>query len=72
MIWSRIFVQGGEHVAIVFGPTHGPEVGEYRLYNLRTGTFISEVWGDEMKRLKPSNPMRRGGRNYCNNHVHNH
>src|ERR1035437_4523537 len=30
MVWSWMFIQGGEHIAVVFGPTHGPEVGDYR------------------------------------------
>ena len=57
MVWNWIFVQGGEHVAVVFGPTHGPEVGDYRLYDVKTGKLISEIWGDEdTQALKPSAP----------------
>ena len=40
---QRMFVQGGEQVALVFGPTHGPEVGDYRLYDVKTGKLLSEV-----------------------------
>jgi hypothetical protein len=47
MVWSWMFVQGGERVAVVFGPTHGPEVGDYRLYDVKTGKLVSETWGDE-------------------------
>ena len=47
MVWSWMFVQDGKQVAVVFGPTHGPEVGDYRLYDVQTGKLVSEVWGDE-------------------------
>lgn len=47
MVWSWMFVQGGKQVAVVFGPTHGPEVGDYRLYDVQTGKLVSEVWADE-------------------------
>ncbi len=57
MVWSWMFVQGGEQVAVVFGPTHGPEVGDYRLYGVKTGKLISEIWGDEdTQTLKPNAP----------------
>ena len=46
MVWSWMFVQGGKHVAVVFGPTHGPEVGDYRLYDVQTGKLVTEVWAD--------------------------
>ncbi|MBV9156929.1 MAG: hypothetical protein JO097_11760 [Acidobacteriaceae bacterium] len=69
MIWSWIFVQGGEHVAIVFGPTHGPEVGDYRLYNLTTGKLISEVWGDEETQALKSNAPEWA--KLLQDHLHN-
>jgi len=47
MVWSWMFVQGGKQVAVVFGPTHGPEVGDYRLYDVQTGKLVAEVWADE-------------------------
>jgi len=57
MIWSWIFVQRGEQVAVVFGPTHGREIGDYRLYNVTTGKLISEVRGDyETQALKSNAP----------------
>lgn len=34
MIWNWMFVQGGKEVAVVFGPTHGSEVGDHRLYDV--------------------------------------
>ena len=46
MVWSWMFLEGGKQVAVVFGPTHGPEVGDYQLYEVKTGKLISEVWGD--------------------------
>ena len=46
MVWSWMFLEGGKEVAVVFGPTHGPEVGDYRLYDVKTGNLVSEVWGD--------------------------
>lgn len=56
-VWAWMFVQGGERVAIVTGQTHGPEVGDYRLYDVSSGKLISEVWGDEkLQSLKPSAP----------------
>jgi hypothetical protein len=47
MVWSWMFLETGKRVAVVFGPTHGPEVGDYRLYDVKTGKLMSEVWGDE-------------------------
>ena len=40
-----MFLEGGKQVAIVFGPTHGPEVGDDQLYDVKTGKLMSEVWG---------------------------
>lgn len=45
MVWSWMFLQGGKQVAVVFGPTHG-EIGDYQLYNVKTGKLISQVWGN--------------------------
>jgi hypothetical protein len=57
MVWSWMFVRGSVHVAVVFGPTHGPEVGDYRLYDVTTGKVISEIWGDDdTQALKPNAP----------------
>lgn len=57
MIWSWMFVRGGERVAIVSGFSHGPEVGDYRLYDVKTGKLLAEVWGDEnLQALKPGAP----------------
>ena len=57
MVWSWTFLQGGDQLAAVFGPTHGPEVGVYRLYDVQTGKLISEVVGDEdTQSLRPDAP----------------
>lgn len=57
VVWSWMFLAGGEQVAIVFGPTHGSEVGDYRLYDVNTGKLVSEVWGDaDTQALKPDAP----------------
>jgi hypothetical protein len=57
MVWSWMFFRGGEGVAVVFGPTHGSEVGDYRLYDVQTGKLISEVLGDQdTQSLKPAAP----------------
>ena len=46
IVWSWMFLEGGKQVAVVFGPTHGPEVGDYQLYDVKTGKLVSEVRGD--------------------------
>jgi hypothetical protein len=46
MLWFWTFRDGGKHIAAVWGPTHGPEVGDYQLYDSRTGRLLSEVFGD--------------------------
>lgn len=57
MVWSWMFLEGGKRVAVVFGLTHGPEVGDYRLYDVKTGKLVSEVWGDaETQSLKTDAP----------------
>lgn len=47
MVWEWMFLLDGKRLAIVTGPTHGPEVGHYCLYNVQTGKLIAEVFGDE-------------------------
>jgi hypothetical protein len=57
MVWSWMFLDGGKQVAVVFGPTHGPEVGDYQLYDVKTGKLVSEVWGDaDTQSLKTDAP----------------
>ena len=50
MVWSWAFIQRGKQMEVVFGPTHGTDVGDHRLYDVRTGRVISENWGDENTR----------------------
>jgi hypothetical protein len=58
MVWNWMFVDRGERVAIIWGPTHGPEVGDYMLYEVRTGKLLAEVYGDaETQALKPDAPQ---------------
>jgi hypothetical protein len=58
MVWNWMFVDRGERVAVVWGPTHGPEVGDYMLYDVRTGKLLAEVYGDaEIQALKPDAPQ---------------
>ena len=45
-LWYWTFRDSGEHVAAVWGPTHGPYGGDYQLYDAKTGHLISEVFGD--------------------------
>lgn len=57
MVWSWMFFLGGKRLAVVFGLTHGPEVGDYRLYDVQSGKLISEVFGDEgTQSLRPDAP----------------
>ncbi|HEV2197656.1 MAG TPA: hypothetical protein VGR55_18870 [Candidatus Acidoferrum sp.] len=57
MVWSWMFLEGGDQMAVVFGPTHGPEVGDYQLYDVKTGKLVSEVWGDaDTQSLKKDAP----------------
>jgi hypothetical protein len=58
MVWNWMFVDRGKRVAIVWGPTHGPEVGDFRLYDVRTGKMLAEVYGDgKTQALKPDAPQ---------------
>jgi hypothetical protein len=44
MVWNWKFLQGGKQVEAVFGPTHGTDVGDNRLYDVKTGKLISETY----------------------------
>lgn len=69
MVWSWMFLDGGKQVAVVFGPTHGPEVGNYQLYDAKTGKLLAEVSGDEdTQSLKPDAP---DWAKQLQNHFHN-
>lgn len=57
MVWDWMFLDDGKQVAAVVGPTHGTEIGDYRLYDVATGRLLSEVWGDaETQSLKTDAP----------------
>ncbi len=57
MVWYWTFRDGGTRVAAIWGATHGPEVGNYQLYDVKTGRLISQVFGDEeTQSLKPDAP----------------
>ena len=46
MVWYWTFLDGGNRFAVVWGPTHGPEAGDYQLYEAKTGRMLSEAHGD--------------------------
>jgi hypothetical protein len=57
MLWAWSFVDGTTQAATVWGTTHGPEVGDYRLYDVKTGRMLAEVYGDdELQQLKSNAP----------------
>jgi hypothetical protein len=56
MVWNWLFLPDSKQLAVVWGAPHGPEVGDYRLYDIATGELVSEVWGDEDEALKNDAP----------------
>jgi len=57
MVWRWMFLEGGKQVGVVSGPTHGPEIGHYLLYDVSTGKIVAEVHGDaDTQSLKPDAP----------------
>ena len=46
MLWYWTFRDGGKHVAAAWGTTHGPQIGDYQLYDVKTGHMVAEVFGD--------------------------
>ncbi|MDR3612244.1 MAG: hypothetical protein P4L53_01675 [Candidatus Obscuribacterales bacterium] len=46
MVWYWMFLDGGKRIAAVWGTTHGPEIGDYQLYDSKTGRMLSETFGD--------------------------
>jgi hypothetical protein len=57
MLWAWSFVDGTTQAATVWGTTHGPEVGDYRLYDVKTGRMLAEVYGDDdLQQLKSDAP----------------
>ena len=58
MVWSWMFFEHGKRAAVVWGPTHGPEVGDFKLYDVSTGKVLSEVYGDaETQALNANAPV---------------
>lgn len=58
MVQDWMFLNGGARIAIVTGFPHGPQIGDYRLYEVKTGKLLSEVFGDEKTQsLKPDAPQ---------------
>lgn len=56
-LWAWSFLDGGRKVATVWGLTHGPEVGDFQLYDVATGRMLAEVFGDEAsQQLKSDAP----------------
>ena len=57
MLWAWSFLDGGRKVATVWGLTHGPEVGDFQLFDINTGRMLAEVFGDEdTQQLKSDAP----------------
>jgi hypothetical protein len=57
MVWSWTFSKHGNRAAVVWGPTHGPEVGDFKLYDVRMGKVLAEVYGDpQTQALKADAP----------------
>jgi hypothetical protein len=57
MVWYWTFLDGGKRIAAVWGTTHGPETGDYQLYDAKTGHVLSEAFGDvDRQSLKPDAP----------------
>jgi hypothetical protein len=54
MVWAWMFRDGGKSVAVVWGFTHGPEVGDYRLYDVTTGRERAHVLGDAQLQALPA------------------
>ena len=57
MLWDWSFRDAGTQVATVWGLTHGPEVGDFQLYDVATRRMVAEVFGDEAsQQLKSDAP----------------
>ena len=57
MVWYWTFLDGGKHIAAVWGTTHGQEIGDYQLYDIKTGHMLAEVFGDvDTQSLKQNAP----------------
>ncbi|HEY4872593.1 MAG TPA: hypothetical protein VIH77_00085 [Steroidobacteraceae bacterium] len=47
MLWAWSFRDGGRKVATVWGTTHGSDIGDFQLYDVKTGRMLAEVFGAE-------------------------
>jgi hypothetical protein len=47
MVWNWMFVDSGKRLAVVWGPVHLSDIGDYQLYDADTGRMIEEVIGDK-------------------------
>lgn len=57
MIWFWTFLGRGGRLAAVWGPTHGPEVGDYQLYDPASGKLLDEAFADPVTQgLRPDAP----------------
>jgi hypothetical protein len=54
MVWEWVFLDDGKHVSAVWGPTHGPDAGDYQLYDAQSGYMLSNFFGEEGS--NPKNP----------------
>ena len=43
MIWQWMFFDDGKYVGVISGPTHGTDIGEYKLYSVKTGRLVAEA-----------------------------
>ena len=50
IVWRWMFLGGGKQVAVVWGPRHGPEVGNYRLYDPRAEHFFLKLGATRARR----------------------
>jgi len=55
MVWNWMFVDKGKRVAVVWGTVHFAETIDYKLYDVKTGHTISEVYSDEKTLLLRAN-----------------
>jgi hypothetical protein len=53
MVWSWMFLDDSKRVAVVWGPTHGAEVGDFQLYDVESGRLLAEVYGLESTQALP-------------------
>lgn len=57
MVWTWMFLDGGNRVGMISGPTHGTNAGQYQLYDTASGKLLAEVHADETGELKANAPV---------------